>query len=222
MLPLCTSVMLRRLLLHGVTDGRPDQAFRAFDGDRFDADAGGVGEADALDPHLLPQELDDLLRLGRARFPFDAGIDVLGVLAEDHHINQLRPQHGRRHSLEIAHRAETHVEVQHLAQGYVEAAEALAHGRGQRALDGHQVLPDDIHRLLRQQAGRTIVAVDRLGLLPRIDLRPGDLLLAAVRLGDGAVQHRHRSSPDVHPGPVTFDERDDGVCPEPAACRRKE
>jgi hypothetical protein len=39
-------------------------------------------EADLLDAHLVLQELDDLQRL-RVGLPFDAGVDVLGVLAED-------------------------------------------------------------------------------------------------------------------------------------------
>ena len=47
------------------------------------------GKRMLLDPHLVLQERDDLLRLGRLGGPLDAGVDVLGVLAEDHHVDLL-------------------------------------------------------------------------------------------------------------------------------------
>ena len=39
---------------------------------------------------LLGEEIEHLLRLGRAAGVFDAGVDVLGVLAEDDHVDLLR------------------------------------------------------------------------------------------------------------------------------------
>jgi hypothetical protein len=47
------------------------------------------GEADLLDAHLVLQELDELLGLVGLGFEFDAGVDVFGVLAEDHHVGLL-------------------------------------------------------------------------------------------------------------------------------------
>src|SRR5712691_4005478 len=42
------------------------------------------GVADGGDLHLLPEEVHHLPALGRPLRPLDAGVDVLGVLAEDH------------------------------------------------------------------------------------------------------------------------------------------
>jgi hypothetical protein len=38
-------------------------------------------------------------------------------------------------------------------------------------------------------------------LLAGVDLHPGDLLLAAVRLLDGRIEDAHRGAPDVGPVP---------------------
>jgi hypothetical protein len=52
-----------------------------------------------------------------------------------------------------------------------------------------------------------LVLVERL--LPREDLHPRDLPLAAVRLGDGGVEDAHGRAPNVGAGAVALDERDD-------------
>ena len=82
------------------------------------------------------------LRLGALRRPLDAGVDVLGVLAEDHHVDLLGPLHRAGHALEVAHRAQADVEVEHLAQRDVERADAAADRRGERALDADEVLAE--------------------------------------------------------------------------------
>ena len=47
---------------------------------------------------LVLEQLDELLRLGRALLDLEAGVDVLGVLPEDHHVDQLGVLHRRRHA----------------------------------------------------------------------------------------------------------------------------
>ena len=64
-------------------------ALRAFLRDGLDSDRSGLGEANLLNAHFLKQELLHLRHLCRAVHPLDAGVDVLGVLAEDHHIGEL-------------------------------------------------------------------------------------------------------------------------------------
>ena len=153
------------LVLDRVADGAVDEPLGAEVADRLEADADldadvALGRADAFEL-LLPalrgvlraeadllellgefccEEVEDLLRLGRAAGVLDAGVDVLGVLAEDHHVHLLRVLHRRGHAGEVAHRAEADVEVEHLPQGDVERADAAADGRGQRALDADEVL----------------------------------------------------------------------------------
>ena len=196
-------------VLDRVPHGRPDQPLGAFLGHGLDADGGGLREADLVDLHLLLEELDDLLRLRRPLLPLDAGIDVLCVLAEDDHVDLLGVLDRRGHALEVAHGPQADVEVQHLAQRDVERAKALADGRRERPLDRDQILADDVERLVGQQVGRAVLAVDGLRLLACVHLGPRDLLLAAVGLLDGGVQHSHRRGPDVRPRAVALDEGDD-------------
>src|SRR3990172_187300 len=222
-LPLWTRVMLRRLfsiayrIAARVSRSEPplDTGLMAMDEgggavvrEGLDADGRGVGEADLGDLHLLDEEIDDLLGLGGALLPLDAGVDVLRVLPEDDHVDLLGVLHRRRHALEIANGSETDVQVQHLAQRHVQGAEALADGRRERALDRDQVFADHVHGLVRQQVGRTVRAIDGLRLVARVDFRPRDLALAAVGLLDGGVQHAHRGGPDVRSRAVALDERD--------------
>ena len=146
----------------------------------------------------------DLLRLGRARGPLHARVDVLGVLPEDDHVHVLRPLHRAGHALEVAHRPQADVEVQLLAQGDVQRADAAAHRRGQRALDAHQVLAEGGQRLGRHPLLRPVE-----GLLPGQDLQPGDLAAAAVGLLHRGVEDALRGAPDVAAGAVAFDVGDD-------------
>ena len=88
----------------------------------------------------LREEVEHLLRFRRAAGVLDAGVDVLGVLAEDHHVDLLRMLHRRRHAREVAHRPQADVEIEHLAQRDVERADAAADRRGERALDADEIV----------------------------------------------------------------------------------
>ncbi len=95
----------------GILDRGAHQALRPLLGARFHPDATVIGEADLVDPHLLAQEVNHLLRFGAVGLPFDTGVDVFGVLAEDHHIGQLRLFHRARRPLVVAYRTQTDVQV---------------------------------------------------------------------------------------------------------------
>ena len=59
---------------------------------------GLLAEADLLEllREVRLEELESLLRLFRAGLEIDAGVDVLGVLAEDDHVHLLRVLHRAR------------------------------------------------------------------------------------------------------------------------------
>src|SRR5581483_2273262 len=175
-----------------------------FARDRLDADAARLGEADLLDAHLALEERDDLLHLRSAGRPLDARVDVLRVLAEDHHVDLVGALDGARDALEPAHGPEADVEVEDLAERDVERADAAADGRRERALDAHPELLERGDRLVRKPVAE---AVERL--LAGVDLAPGDLPLAAVRLLDRGVEDALRGAPDVGAGAVALDEGED-------------
>ena len=82
-------------------DGGPHQALRAFPRDGFDADAGGIGEAQAgvILGEMLVQQGFEAGVFGRAQLELDPGVQVFGVLAEDDHIDVLRAPHRGGHAL---------------------------------------------------------------------------------------------------------------------------
>ena len=99
---------------------------------------------------FLRQEIEDLLRFRRSAGVFDAGVNVLGVLAEDDHVHLFRMLHGRRDAGEILHGAQADVEIEHLAQRDVERADAAADGRGERAFDADEIFLERLDGVVRQ------------------------------------------------------------------------
>src|SRR5262245_59382846 len=81
------------VVLDRVPDGRPDQPLAALLRDRLDPDGGRLREADLGDLHVRLQKVDHPLGFRRALLPLDAGVDVFRVLAEDHHVDLVRPFH---------------------------------------------------------------------------------------------------------------------------------
>src|SRR5579862_8960324 len=107
-------------MLDGVIDRRANQPLRTLARNRLDADARSLGEANLVDAHLGLEKLDDLLRLRRFSLPFDTGVNVFGVLAEDHHVDFFRRLDRTRHAVEVAHRTQAYVQIEELTQRDVE------------------------------------------------------------------------------------------------------
>src|SRR5690606_38953295 len=114
------------VIVHGILQRLAHQAFSTFERDRLDTNTAVLGEADLGDAHFLGEELDDFLGFGRARLPLYPGIDVFGVLAENHHVDVTGLLHRARHALEPPHRPLAHIKVEFLARRHVERADATA------------------------------------------------------------------------------------------------
>jgi len=176
----------------GVLDGRTDEPLGAGTGDGLDAQAHGGGllgaETDLFE--LLGEvRLDELERLEgdlRPGLEVDAGVDVLGVLAEDDHVDLAGILHGRRHAGEPLHGAEADVEVELLTERDVEGADAAAGRSGERPLDADEVVTEGGERRFGEPVARLLE-----GLLAGEDFEPLDLALAGVSLGDRGVEDAH-------------------------------
>src|SRR6202008_123834 len=66
----------------------------------------------------------------RPAFEFDTCVNVLGVLAEDHHIDLLRTAYWRGYAFEPLYGSQANVEVQELTKSHVQGRDPAAHGRG--------------------------------------------------------------------------------------------
>ena len=196
----------RLVVVDRVLERLAHQPVGALARDGLDADARGLREADLLDPHLLDQEVDHLARAVGLGRPLDAGVDVLRVLAEDHHVDLVRLLDRRGNAGEPAHRAQADVEVELLPQRHVERADAAADRRRERPLDRDHVVLQDFERLLGEP---DVGAVDLGRLLAGVDLHPVDLALAAVGLGHRGVDDLDHHRRDVEARAVALDIGDD-------------
>ena len=166
------------------------------------------GKRILLHVHLVLEERDHLARALGLRLPLDAGVDVLGVLAEDDHVGLRRVLERARYAAEVPHRAQADIEVELLPERDVQRADTAADRRRHRALDRDRELLHGLERLLRQP---DVLAVEPRRLLAGVDLHPADLALARIRLLDGRVDDVLHHGGDVDPDPVALDERDDRI-----------
>ena len=191
-------------VLHGLAH----KPLGALSGDRLDANARGLGEANLLHPKVFHEDVDQPLGLGRLCRVLNAGIDVLGVLSENDHVGLLGLLEGAGHALEIAHRPQADIEVELLAKGHIQRPNATTHWRGQRALDGDNVVAQDLEGLVGQP---DVWAVDLGGLLAAENFHPGDLAAASVSLFHSGIDHLDHDGGDVDARAIALDEGNDGL-----------
>src|SRR5262249_4776200 len=156
--------------------------------------------------HGVVQEIDKFFDFRRSLFPLDTDVNVFRVLAEYDYVELVRMLHRRRHALVIAHRANTGVKIEDLAQGNVEGTNTAAYGRSQWSFDGDMEVANGVTRRLRQP-------VTELGkcLFAGKDFKPVDLTFAAISAFHSTVKHSYGSCPDVTAGAVAFNIGNDGI-----------
>ena len=121
------------------------------------------------------------------------GVEVLGVLADDHDVGL---GEARAHALVGLAGADAGVEVELLAEGDVDRAEARAHRGGRRALDGDPALADRVERAVGERVALRLVDVD------------AGVLEVPVELDSGGLEHAPRGLRELGPGAVARDEGD--------------
>ena len=70
------------------------------------------------------KKIEDLLRLGSPGRIFDSSVNVLRVLAKNHHVHLFRMLHGRGDTFEILDRPQTDEKIEKLTERDVERANA--------------------------------------------------------------------------------------------------
>ena len=193
--------------LEGKLDGHAHQALGAGDGDRLDAHSRIQAHLffSALQ-HFLIEELDQARHFRGSLLPFDAGIDVFGVLAIDHDIHAFRMLHRRGHALVVLDRSHAGIKIENLAQGHVQRPDTAAHRRSQRPLDGHAEFADGIHAVI----GEPGLELGH-GLFAGKNLEPHNSPLAPVSLLHRRIEHPHRRLPDIAARAVALDERNNRI-----------
>ena len=214
--------------LDGVTDGAVDEPHATAVTHRLDPDAdfhvtrkilcadclpkffgGGLGaETDFLEVlwKFLCDEIQDFLRFGRAGGVFDSRVNVLGVFAEDDHVHLLRVLHRRGDALKVLDWPQADVEIEHLAQSDVERANAAADWRGEWTFDADQIFLERLDCVIRQPVIEFV-----LGRFARKHFEPRNLALAPIGLLHRRIEHTDAGGPDVRPGAVTANERENGI-----------
>ena len=190
-------------MFEGVPYGHLDEPLRSELRHRLYAESGALAN---LDVEAGDEEVAHLLGFGAARFPFDAGVDVLRVLAEDDDVELIGLAHRTPDALEVAHRTDAGIEVEHLAERDVQGANAAAHGRGERTLNRHAELLHGVDGLLRQP-----IAMIGVRLFAGVHLHPVHVPLVSVGFLDRGVENAHGSAPDVGARPIALDEWNDGI-----------
>ncbi len=206
-------VALVALQAQGVLDRLADVALAAVLAHGLDADARAgrdlaLAELAVGRDHHLIEVLDQIEAHRIAGLPLDPHVDVLGVFAIHDHVEVLRPLVGAGGAFVVAAGAHAAVQIEDLAQGHVEGADAATDWGGEGALDRHPVLLDGGEGVLGQVL---IGAVEVAGLIAGKHLEPLDPLLTAIGLGHRSVQHPLGGGPDVHAGAVAADEGNDRV-----------
>ena len=154
---------------------------RVLEGEAGDARGGFLG--------------DDLQALHHAGHDFvlDAGVQALGVLADD---DQVHVGVARRDVRKIADGAEVGVQLEALAQGDVDAGKAAADGRGDGALERDMGALEGVNQFL----GKILVV-----LLESIG---AGFLALPLKLHPGGFEDAHRGRGDLGANAVAGDEGD--------------
>ncbi|MNJ44203.1 hypothetical protein D3C77_392450 [compost metagenome] len=173
---------------------------------RLDSDSGSFREADFAYTHFILQERKHLFHFFGAFLVFYTCINIFCILTEDHHIYQFRTFHWRRHTVEIAYRTQTYIQVKLLPQSYVQGTDTTADGCRKRTFDRYNILANRSQRISWQPLSVCIV-----GFLSGENFIPSDLLVTAISFLYGSIQNTLGSLPNITPRAIALNEWDDRI-----------
>src|ERR1019366_1651040 len=189
------------LLGNGILQGAPRQPLRTHNRHGLNSNAG-------VEPHFLFDfvflqegiyKFDKPPCLGSPFAPLDTGVHVFSVFTEDDDVHLFGPPNGRWHTRYESYGAPTSVQVQQLAERYVQAAYAATHWSRERALDRNAKFLDGVERSLRQPFAKL-----SKGLLSRKYFVPNNPPLAAEDFLHCGVKNALRGLPNIATGSITF------------------
>jgi hypothetical protein len=191
------------IIFERVADRRPDQTLGPRLGNRFDAEAAVRPDIPAV---CFVEERKQFLGVFGACFELLSGIDVLGVLPEDHHVDELRVLDRGGHSLEPAHRPQTDIQIHYLPQRHVEAPDTATHRSGEGTFDANQIGTKGIDRFRRKPLAGIVES-----FLSRQHFLPTHFAIAAIGFGYCSIENQLGGSPNIGTNSVPFNEGNDGV-----------
>ena len=207
-------------LIDCVLDRRAHETLGAVFGNGLEANANQFwaffAETDFLEVsgEIFLEERKGFHRLVATGFEVDACVNVLGVFAENHHVDELRMLHGARNASEILHRAQANVKVEDLTKRHVERADAATDRSGEWAFDSNEIFAECGECVFRQPSLAEVgdlVLIHVEGFFASKHLEPRNFACATVSFFHSGIQYAHGRFPDVAACAVTFDERNYGM-----------
>ena len=171
--------------LKGVLDGHAHQTLGRKHRDRFNSHPRIRAHLLlAAFEHFFVEKLDQLRSFSSSLLPFDSGIHIFGVLAEDDDVHTLGMFDWRWRPFVVLHRAHATIKIEHLPQCDIERPNSTTHRRGKWPFYRDSKLSDSVNRILRQP-----VIELRLSFFSRKNLVPCDSPLPAVCFFRGSIEN---------------------------------
>src|SRR5690606_18956041 len=196
----------RLVMVNRILDRSANQSLSPLFRHWFDSDPATFGKADLGNPHLFLQELNHFLGFRTIGLPFNARINVFGVLPKNHHIGQLRMLDRTGHPSKPTDGPNTGIEVQLLTQSNVQRTYPSADGGRQGAFDTDRKLTQRLKGFFRQP---DIVTIYFGGLFAAINFHPHNSPLGAITFTDSAINHFAHDRCDINTNTIPFDKRND-------------
>jgi len=93
---------------------RTNQTAGSFDTNRFNSNTGGIWETDLTHFHFGLKPFKNFFCFKSSGLPLDSGIDILGILSDDYHVDLFRMNKRARGFIKIDIRTEADIEIKFL------------------------------------------------------------------------------------------------------------